>query len=211
MTGAQRCGHASIPAFCINLDRREDRWAQVQAEFARLAWPVVRHPAVTASPGWKGCLASHREVWKSAVTAHLPVVAVFEDDVMFPADFIDIFDAALKELPANWLLWQLHSSRAKYRPLGQYVAQLLSRGWGTHGYLVTLEGCRQLLALPENKVDSLITEDFRLTGGKPYGVVPPFTLCFQRGDDSDIAETAQTCFWRQQREFHARRFGPSAK
>jgi GR25 family glycosyltransferase involved in LPS biosynthesis len=200
-----------IPAFVINLDRRQDRWAQAQQEFARFGWPVMRYSAVEAQPGWKGCLASHREVWQYAVIMHLPVVAVFEDDVVFPNDFIDIFDAALKELPADWAFWQLHSSRAKYRPQGRYIAQLLSRGWGTHGYLVTNEGCQQLLALAENKADSLVTADFIRAGGKPYGVLPSHTLCFQRGEDSDIAETAQTTFWRQQRAAHAARFSGSAK
>jgi GR25 family glycosyltransferase involved in LPS biosynthesis len=200
-----------IPAWVINLDRRQDRWAQAQKEFDRLAWPVTRQAAVEAQPGWKGCLASHRAVWQYAITMNLPVVAVFEDDVVMPDDFIGIFGAAFKELPADWQFWQLHSSRAKYRPRGRYIAQILSRGWGTHGYLVTHDGCRQLLALPENKADSLVTEDFRVAGGKIYGVVPSYTLCFQRGNDSDIVETAQSGFWRRQLRAHAARFTTSAK
>lgn len=201
----------SIPAFVINLDRRADRWAQAQAEFARLAWPVTRVSAAEATPGWRGCLASHRGLWQRALDAGHPVVAVFEDDVLFPADFIDIIPRALQELPGDWEFWQLHSAHAKYRPLKKYLTQILSRGWGTHGYLVTASGCRRLLALPENKVDSLVTEDLLRAGGTPYGVVPPWTLCFQRGDDSDIAETAQTSFWRQQQKFLARRCAPGAK
>lgn len=200
-----------VPAFCLNLDRRADRWVQAESEFQRLEWPVTRHPAVEARPGWKGCLASHRAVWQLAVSNDYPVVAVFEDDVVFPSDFIDIIGAAVSELPTSWQFWQLHSSRSAYVPMGKYVVRILSRGWGTHGYFVTKKGCRKLLALPENKVDSLVTEDFRVVGGQPYGVIAPFTLCFQRGDDSDIAETAQTQFWRNQRAAHAYRFGPSAK
>lgn len=200
-----------VPAFCINLDRRPDRWAQAQEEFARLAWPVTRQSAVEAQPGWRGCLASHRAVWQHAIIVGLPVVAVFEDDAVFPADFIDIIGDAANELPADWQFWQLHSSRARYNPCGHYVAQLLSAGWGTHGYLVTTDGCRRLLALPENKVDYLVTAGFLQAGGIPYGVMPSYTLCFQRGDDSDIVETAQPAFWRLQRQEHARRFGTGAK
>jgi len=201
----------ALPTFVINLDRRQDRWAQARQEFARFDWPVMRHSAVEAQPGWKGCLASHREVWQYAVLWNLPVVAVFEDDVVLPNDFIDIFDPARRELPSDWLFWQLHSSHARYRPLGRYITRLLSRGWGTHGYLVTNAGCQKLLALPENKVDSLVTEDFPRAGGIAYGVTPPYTLCFQRGDDSDIAETAQPNYWRNQRLVHAHRLASSVK
>lgn len=203
--------YATFPAFVINLNRRLDRWAAAQKEFVQLGWPVTRLAAVDAQPGWQGCLASHRAAWQAVLDSKRVAAAIFEDDAVFPNDFIDIIGAAFRELPAYWDVWQLHSFHSSYRPIGQYIAQILSRGWGTHGYFVTAEACQKLLAMPDNKVDSLITEDFRLAGGKLYGIVPKFTLCFQRGDDSDIAETAQTKFWRKQLDAHALRFGPSAK
>lgn len=202
-----------VPAFCINLDARPDRWAQMEAEFQRVKWPLTRWPAVqyNTSPaanmvkGHAGALDSHRQLWQKCLDDKLDVIAVFEDDVVLPSNFIDIFPRVSAELPPDWATWHLHSSHVKTAAAGQYLVRLLSSMWGAHGYLIRPAGCAALLAIPgyEN-VDYRMTKTYLAAGGQPLGTAMHAGLCFQRGDDSDIPATAQLRFWREQRQKYCR-------
>lgn len=197
-----------IPAFCINLDARPDRWARAQAEFARLDWPVTRWSATrhekspyrALPPGHAGCFDSHRQLWRHGLAQQFPLMAVFEDDVVFSSDFKDIFPRAYSELREDWDVWHLHASRAAARPASERTVRVTGKLWGTHGYLICAKGCKRLLALPGvAHVDSWMSARLHDSGGQVYGVALPSTLVFQRGEDSDIPETAQLEFWREQR------------
>jgi GR25 family glycosyltransferase involved in LPS biosynthesis len=201
--------YRQIPALCINLDRRADRWAKVQKQFQKLAWPVERFSAVEyheetvggINGRHAGALDSHRGCWRLALERAYPVLAVFEDDVVFPSDFKDIFPQAARELPEWWRFWQLHSSHAKTTAYSRYIVRITSGGWGGHGYLVTAAGCRDLLAIEKyNHCDVLMTKDYLAHGGQPLGMPLPYALCFQQGDaDSNIPVTSQARYWRAQR------------
>jgi hypothetical protein len=120
---------------------------------------------------------------------------------VFPSRFKDIFPKAYSQLPANWRFWQLHSSHAKTSPYSRYIVNIVSAGWGSHGYLVTAEGCRDLLKIAQyNHCDVLMTKDYLACGGQPFGMPLPYALCFQKGDDdSNIPVTSQARYWRMQR------------
>lgn len=201
--------YRNIPALCINLDRRTDRWARVQARFEELEWPVERVSALMYEGGrYQGLhaaqaatLDSHRVCWRLCVERGYDVMAVFEDDAVFPSDFKDIFPVAYSQLPPDWRFWQLHSTRASTEPVSDYIVKILSYGWGTHGYFVTNAGCQDLLAIQGyNNCDYFVTADYLKNNGQPYGMPLPYALCFQEGEnDSDIPATQQSKFWREQR------------
>lgn len=202
-----------IPAFCINLDARPKRWELARAEFAKVGWPVTRWPAVTYErspaanlvPGHAGCLDSHRQLWRKCLDERLPAIAIFEDDAVLPSDFIDIFPRAAAELPPDWALWHLHSTKARTQPVGEYVVRIKSRMWGTHGYLIRPAACEALLAIPAYEpVDYRMTDSYLRFGGQPFGTALRWALCFQRGEDTDIPTSAQLQFWRNQRAQHCR-------
>lgn len=80
--------------WCINLDRRPDRWEAVQQQFARigLADKVKRFPAIDGqkleripglSPGNHGLALSHCAIIKRARDEKLDMVFIYEDDVVF--------------------------------------------------------------------------------------------------------------------------------
>lgn len=200
--------YSQIPAFCINLDARSDRWARAEPEFARIGWPVTRwsasqhenSPYQGLSAGQAGCLDSHKALWRHCVAEKLPLIAIFEDDVVFPGDFIDIFPRAVSELPPDWELWHLHATRAPREDVGEHLVRITGKMWGSHGYFVTAPTCEKLLELPDTApVDFRMSEDFVSAGGQVYGVRLERALVFQQGDDTDIPQTAQLDFWRQQR------------
>lgn len=66
--------------FYINLDRRTDRRAEVEAEFRKLGLNVERFPAIERNPGIVGCGLSHLAVLKMAKERGYKNVLIFEDD-----------------------------------------------------------------------------------------------------------------------------------
>lgn len=211
-TLASRVKHSDIPAFCINLNERPDRWASVQEQFANLSWPVNRWPGVVDAAGLYprlarghcGLIKSCQQLWQHCLSSGLDVVAIFEDDAVFPTDFADIFPQAYAELPADWLAWHLHAATADITPVGKYVVKFRSSCWGTHGYLTNARGMSKLLeftaAFTADNVytaDSILTTCLLNAGLSPYGVTPAHTLCFQSGASSNIPETAALGFWQK--------------
>lgn len=202
--------YRTIPAFCINLDRRPDRWEQVQPRFAALDWPVTRFSAVSyAEPtvyGIDGChagaLDSHRAIWRLCLDRAYSHVAIFEDDVVFPRDFRFVFPRAAAQLPRDWSLWLFHSSHAKFSTVSKYIVRIRSTVWGAHGYLVTRKGCEKLLSITaHDHIDTVMSKHYARLGAPVYGMPQPFALAFQQGnDDSNIPVTCQAKFWREQRE-----------
>jgi GR25 family glycosyltransferase involved in LPS biosynthesis len=99
---------------CINLDRRPQRWRQMERKFAGHGiHSVHRFPAIdgdlielpanwTHTPGAYGCLRSHVEVVRKARHLGVSSVLIFEDDVAFHDEFETKFAAAIADLPADW-------------------------------------------------------------------------------------------------------------
>jgi GR25 family glycosyltransferase involved in LPS biosynthesis len=99
---------------CINLDRRPDRWQQMQLKFDRHGiHPVRRFPALDGdnlnipanwihTPGAYGCLLSHLQVIREARQLGASSVLIFEDDVVFDPHLQKKFSTCIKQLPPDW-------------------------------------------------------------------------------------------------------------
>ena len=73
--------------YCINLDRRPDRWQECLVEFEKLKLTnfITRFSGIDMAHGGMGCYASHIAVMKEAI--NYDHVLILEDDVEF---FIDL-------------------------------------------------------------------------------------------------------------------------
>ncbi|HWF88242.1 MAG TPA: glycosyltransferase family 25 protein [Pyrinomonadaceae bacterium] len=99
---------------CINLDRRIERWRQMQDKFYQHGIHSVRRFAAIdgerstipanwpGTPGAYGCLLSHLEVVREARRLGLPSLLIFEDDVIFDHEFEQKFSEYVQQLPADW-------------------------------------------------------------------------------------------------------------
>jgi glycosyl transferase, family 25 len=99
---------------CINLDRRSDRWKQMQQKFDLHGITAVRRFKAfdgstlnlpenwTHTPGAYGCLLSHVEVVEEARRRCLSQVLIFEDDAVFDPQFQDKFGSYFKQVPRDW-------------------------------------------------------------------------------------------------------------
>ena len=99
---------------CINLDRRTDRWRQMQAKFARQELALVhrfaaRDGSTLVLPAtWRhtagayGCLLSHVAVVEKARELGHESVLIFEDDAVFDPEFKLKFASFIAEVPSDW-------------------------------------------------------------------------------------------------------------
>ena len=99
---------------CINLDRRIERWREMQQKFRQHGIHAVqRFVAIDGetstiptswpgTPGAYGCLRSHLEVVREARRLGLPSILIFEDDVVFDDQFESKFNDYISQLPADW-------------------------------------------------------------------------------------------------------------
>lgn len=99
---------------CINLDRRPERWQEMQRKFAQHGIHSVKRFAAfdgndmklpenwVHTPGAYGCLRSHLEVVREARRLGLSSVLIFEDDVVFDDQLESKFAARIQQLPEDW-------------------------------------------------------------------------------------------------------------
>jgi glycosyl transferase family 25 len=97
-------------AYCINLDRRPDRWNMVQEEFTRCnVKGVERYAAIDGTtlapglikPGALGLKETFLNIIKEAKDKEYKNVCIFEDDVIFCNGY-QRFDEYLTSVPPNW-------------------------------------------------------------------------------------------------------------
>lgn len=99
---------------CINLDRRAERWNQMQAKFQQHGIQNVRRFAAidglravvpsnwSGTPGAYGCLLSHLEVVREARKLGVPGVLIFEDDAALDPHLQDNFSTYFRQVPPDW-------------------------------------------------------------------------------------------------------------
>lgn len=104
-----------FPIFCINLDRRTDRWDNICKQAEHLGLDITRFSAIEAKdtrfkkrPNAEGCRLSHYNCLKMAHDQNLDRIMILEDDAVFHKDFnklvekyVDILDSEL----SDWVLF----------------------------------------------------------------------------------------------------------
>jgi GR25 family glycosyltransferase involved in LPS biosynthesis len=144
-------------AFYINLDRRTDRRAEVEKEFADKGLVVERFPAVEYTPGAIGCNLSHIEVLKLARARGYESVMIFEDDFQFLVSKEE-WDQLIVRLPTSYDVVMLGYNLKQIEPFDDTFDKVIE-GQTTSGYIVhsrfyeTLltkweEGARLFIAQP---------------------------------------------------------------
>ena len=100
-------------AFCINLDKRTDRWKASTKQFDKIGIDVERvsavdgfqEPAASIRPGEVGCLKSHLKVFEMARERGLKSFLMLEDDVEFAEDFNNKFNQLEPQIPNFAMLY----------------------------------------------------------------------------------------------------------
>lgn len=134
--------------FCLNLDKRPDRWEECQEEFKKIKWPVERFPGIDgdANGSYINCLKEASKYNSSLI---------LEDDIQFLD--IDKMYQSLADLPKGWDLVSLGANLPIHHH--QKVTDRLYRyecGWATQavGY--------------SKRLATWIAEKFDFNSGKIY-------------------------------------------
>jgi GR25 family glycosyltransferase involved in LPS biosynthesis len=110
--------------YCINLDKRPDRWEHAQKEFEKVGIldRVERISGVDSGElnGNIGCNKSHIKCIELAKSRKIENVLVFEDDVVFINDTLKVLEKSLKQLDFSWHMLYLgantHQPLFKVKP-----------------------------------------------------------------------------------------------
>jgi len=97
--------------YCINLDRRSDRWEECLEEFQNHNLNVKRYSAFDGkkleslsglNPGQVGAIYSHRGVLQHAKNTEMDSILILEDDVKFSENINEKFSKIVDNIPNDW-------------------------------------------------------------------------------------------------------------
>lgn len=142
--------------FVINLDRRPDRWENVQEtlKFAALQDRVIRVPGVNLpdNPA-RGNHLSHAKCLRLAKDMGAKNALIFEDDVEWLENPWIYLNKTLIELPEDWGLFYLGVNTEKHsQQVSTHLARL-SCGLATHAYAINGYLFDRIIDLNENRND----------------------------------------------------------
>jgi glycosyl transferase family 25 len=112
--------------FCINLDKRQDRWQDSLKEFKKvgISDKVQRFSAVEKTDGRVGIIKSNLEIVKLAKENNWKNVLVFEDDIKFLSNSLENLSKGISQINEfNWELFYLGANT--HNPLEKYSENLV--------------------------------------------------------------------------------------
>lgn len=191
--------------YCINLDKRTDRWAQVKEHFDKHELTVERFAAIDGKEfkresalktGLIGCNLSHYFLIERAKILGLESILVFEDDAVLHDDFNLLLEQCINDLPADWDMLYFGGSHKEKPTVITNNIYRVNKTLTTHAYIMRstmFDRALQMLRIIEvnNPVDGIFADlqkEFNV-----YITNPP--LAWQRPGHSDIEGRVMSYEW----------------
>jgi len=175
-------------SYCINLDKRADRWKLCKKEFRKIDFYPERFSAIESPIPWFGCYQSHLAILKQAERENKNVF-IFEDDVEI-IENLDVVKKALDELATiPWDMFYLGGNILKpfYRETERLAR--LTHCQSTHAYGVNKDFLKSLITLVENNkfIIDVVYAEGAVSNCNAFITVP--MVAIQRADYSNIEKT----------------------
>jgi GR25 family glycosyltransferase involved in LPS biosynthesis len=198
--------------YCVNLDRRPDRWIAVNSKLKKVGIGAIRFGAIDGqfltdedvqiveknkdnkepnaiiSTGEMGCLLSHLEVIKDAKANNYKRILIFEDDVYVSNDFEKRITDAQN---IQWKLLYLGASQCNWNGIGVSDNFYKSKNtFGTFAYAVDMSLYDELIEQFGNKkkqVDRILSDVQEKYYNSCYTFYP--NIAIADVEDSDIRDT----------------------
>jgi hypothetical protein len=180
--------------YCINLDRRSDRWEECVKIFDKHNLSVERFSAIDGNtinnptkllPGEYGILSTHIELIKDAKNKGYKNILILEDDVEFIDNLNEMFDSIKEQIPNDWVMLYLSGNHVGGSlQISENVFQIF-HSFAIHSFAIKSELFDLIInGLPRYKkaVDVFYAE---LQSLFPSYVIRPH-LSWQRENFSDI-------------------------
>lgn len=173
-------------SYCVNLDKRKDRWEKSLLEFSKIKFTPPRFSAIEHPIPAAGCRLSHLTILKEALDKNENVL-IFEDDVKFINYGKSIINKALDEL-INLEWDMIYFGGNILKPFYQIMPHLakLSHCQSTHAYGVNKKFLTLLVPWLEknNFTIDVLYADGVIPFHRCYITVP--MVAIQRQDYSNI-------------------------
>jgi glycosyl transferase, family 25 len=117
-----------MDAYVINLDRRPDRWEQLQKDW--VDYPelnLIRVSGVEYDPGRVGCARSHLKLVKYAKDHKMPYILVLEDDARPTQHFKKLWKRCLTYLDNHQDEWDIFNGGTSMVSLSKGTAEKLTK------------------------------------------------------------------------------------
>jgi len=171
--------------YCINLDRRTDRWKEVSDLFDRFNVSVKRISGIQDDPPWNGLRMTVIGIFEDAIKNKYDNILIFEDDVDWSQDFPRRFEHYWENLPLDWDIFYFSAAHQVWPVKHNNFFFKLS--WSTAAHAVAFKSTcfeRVLDALKSNK-DAIDVVYSKLQPSlNAYCCVDP--IAWQRRSFSDI-------------------------
>jgi GR25 family glycosyltransferase involved in LPS biosynthesis len=153
--------------YCINLDRRTDRWDLCLKEFEKYGLNVERFSATDGNTEnynlgypYDNELAgsfSHLNVIKMAKELNLNNVLILEDDVEFIENANELFDDYIKQLPKDWYGLQFGGNHVYglQRTPSPNIAKM-NRSYAIHAYALNKDSFDIVIEYMTKKINDVI-------------------------------------------------------
>jgi hypothetical protein len=162
-------------SYCINLDRRPDRWEEnCLPQFNKLGLEVERFSATDGQlldlnhdKPYKGELAgsmSHLNAIKKAKEEGIDKLFLLEDDVVFADNVNDSFSKLINNVPKDWdILFFGGNHIGGFQPISQGVVKL-GRSYAIHACGISSKAYDIMITHLENKINNVLdNKDKRFT------------------------------------------------
>jgi hypothetical protein len=172
------------PTLVINLADRPEKWKQTVESFSAFPVTLERLDAVKASPGWKGCTASHFKAIKLAKERNYDWVLILEDDAQLSKDGYAQFMEVLPTLHKRRAEWDIFLGGAtmveNIRQKGSSPRLYQAGAYTTHFCLIHRDAYDKILnTYDDGPIDVYYKEKMRLWMTNPH-------VAIQRPGPSDI-------------------------
>lgn len=182
--------------YCINLDRRPDKWEKSKAEFEKNNLIVERVSAIdgnnlgeTRISKWElGCVQSHLFVLRDMLAKGYEKILVFEDDIEFIPNVQKYFVDNVRLIPANWQMLYFGGNHINPPVPVNNVISKISRTYTTASYGITKNTAQGIINRSEKRpigqtqIDVMYSEIHH--GSNCYTFSPK--IAWQRPGWSDI-------------------------
>jgi len=187
-----------MDAYVINLDKRSDRWEQLQKDWAD--YPeinLIRVSAVEYNPGKVGCARSHLKLVKHAKDHKMPYILVMEDDAIPTQHFKKLWKRCLTYLNNHQDEWDIFNGGSTLVSLKKGNPKKLTKilvrtdfSFGAH-FVIYNEKCYDKI-LSWEKLDTILKDrppidvfySNEFLGLLTFSVAP--FIAIQRSGKSDI-------------------------
>jgi GR25 family glycosyltransferase involved in LPS biosynthesis len=183
--------------YCINLDRRTDRWDKCKEQFDKLGIEVERFSAIDGNTlihnnqrlksGEIGLIRGNLELIKKAKENNYKNIFIFEDDVEFIDEFNEKFEKYIKQVPEDWSFLYLGGNHVGgTHPVNRNLHKVF-HSYTTHAFAINGKMYDTIINLIEKETEPIDVTYALLQKNNPSYVFKPH-LAWQAEGFSDIAK-----------------------